>query len=135
MTEKTFIRSKHGKNKRSFERKKSDKVCGADESSKTTNTKKRIGHGRNGIQAYQGAKKIRITHKELKRGDCCPDCGKEKVYEQQPVSLIRVAGMAPINAEIYECEQLRCNCWGTVFTAKASEGVGAKKYDESVSAM
>ena len=28
--------------------KKSDKVCGADESSKTTNTKKRIGHGQNG---------------------------------------------------------------------------------------
>jgi len=116
--------------------KKSDKVCGADESSKTTNTKKRIGHGRNGVQAYQGAKKIQITHKELKRGDCCPDCGKGKVYEQQqPVSLIRVAGMAPINAEIYECEQLRCNCCGTVFTAKAPEGVGAKKYDESVSAM
>ena len=97
---------------------------------------KRKGHGRNGSAAYTGAKRIKVPHAELKHGDRCPDCGKGKVYDQErPAQLVRVVGMAPINADVYECERLRCNGCGKVFTADAPPGVGARKYDESVAAM
>ena len=41
------------------------------------------GHGRNGAQAYGGARRIKIAHASLKRGDHCPECQKGKVYEQK----------------------------------------------------
>jgi hypothetical protein len=30
---------------------------------------------------------------------------------------VRIIGMAPLNATIYECEQLRCNLCGEIFAA------------------
>lgn len=97
---------------------------------------KRKGHGRNGSTAYTGAKKIKVAHATLKHGDRCPTCDRGKVYVQaEPTALVRVVGMAPMDAEVYECESLRCNGCGEVFKADPPAGVGAKKYDESVSAM
>ena len=52
-----------------------------------------------------------------------------------PAQLVRVRGMAPLIATVYELERLRCNACGEVFTAEAPAGVGAEKYDESASAM
>ena len=43
--------------------------------------------------------------------------------------------MAPLGATIWECEKLRCNLCGEVFTAKAPEEVGDQKYDETATAM
>jgi transposase len=61
---------------------------------------------------------------------------KGKVYEQKKPGLrIRVVGRAPIAATVYELERLRCNLCGDIFEAKAPEGVGEKKYDESAAAM
>ncbi len=98
--------------------------------------KKRKGHGRNSAAAYRGAKHIKVTHAKLKHGSDCPDCEKGKVYGQKkPAFLVRVTGMAPINADVYECDRFRCNCCGKIFTAEAPDGVGEKKYDESVTAM
>lgn len=98
--------------------------------------KKRKGHGRNGSAAYTGADRIKISHTELKHGDRCPECEKGNVYDQKkPACLIRITGMAPINADVYECDRLRCNGCGKVFTAEAPEGACEKKYDESVTAM
>ena len=94
------------------------------------------GHGRNGAEAYSGAEKVRIAHESLKPGDRCPHCQKGKVYHQpQPGVLVRVVGQAALKATVYELEKLRCNLCSDVYTAKAPEGVGAEKYDETSASM
>jgi transposase len=98
--------------------------------------KKRKGHGRNGVQAYHGAERVRVRHDSLSHGDRCPQCQRGNVYVQHdPRSLIRVTGMAPLSAKVYQLERLRCGACGEVFTATSPEGVGEEKYDESVPAM
>jgi len=98
--------------------------------------KKRKGHGRNGADAYRGADKEKVPHESLKRGDPCPECPKGKLYPvSEPAKLIRVTGMAPLNATVYELERLRCNLCGLIFTAQSPDGVGTAKYDESAAAM
>ncbi|MBD3855652.1 MAG: IS66 family transposase [Acidobacteria bacterium] len=99
--------------------------------------KKRKGHGRNGADAYQGAKKVEVPHGTLKSGDPCPetDC-TGKVYPlSDPGLLVRIKGLPPLGATVYELEKLRCNLCGTVFTAKAPPGIGEKKYDETAVSM
>jgi hypothetical protein len=94
------------------------------------------GHGRNGAAAYQGAKKVAVAHGVLRHKDRCPDCGKGKLYLQpEPSPLVRVVGMAPLSATVYELERLGCNLCGQVYTAAAPEGVGEAKFDESAGAM
>jgi transposase len=98
--------------------------------------KAKAGHGRNGAQAYRGARRIRIAHASLKPGDHCPECWKGKVYlRKEPALRIRLVGQAPLAATVYELESLRCNLCGEVFEAPAPEGVGENKYDESAAAM
>jgi len=73
------------------------------------------GHGRNGTQAYRGAKKIPVTHANFAHGERCPDCARGKVYTQkQPKALVRIMGQAPLAATVYELERLRCNACGQV---------------------
>jgi hypothetical protein len=45
--------------------------------------------------------------------------------------LVRIQGLPPLPATLYELEKLRCNLCGTVFTAHAPEGIGDRKYDET----
>ncbi|MFQ5601356.1 MAG: IS66 family transposase [Candidatus Krumholzibacteriia bacterium] len=98
--------------------------------------KKRKGHGRNSAAAYRGAEKVKIAHESLRGGERCPKCGQGKVYVQaQPAVLVRVVGMAPLRATVYERERLRCNLCGEVFTAREPPGVGEAKYDETAAAM
>lgn len=94
------------------------------------------GHGRNGAQAYAGAKKVAVAHPSLHTGDPCPGCEKGKVYPQkEPRTLVRIVGQAPLAATLYELDRLRCNLCGEVFTAPEPEGVGPEKYDETTAAM
>jgi hypothetical protein len=94
------------------------------------------GHGRNAAAAYRGAEKIHIAHPSLCGGDRCPECQKGKVYAlAEPAVLVRVRGMAPLAATVYECARLRCNLCGEVFTAETPEGVGREKYDETAATM
>lgn len=94
------------------------------------------GHGRNGAAAYSGAKREKVAHASLHGGDGCPGCTSGKVYPmKEPALLLRVRGMAPLDATVWECDRLRCNACGEVFTADAPEGVGTEKYDESADAM
>lgn len=98
--------------------------------------KPKPGHGRNGAAAYTGAERVAVPHESLKPCMTCPACLRGKVYSlPQPARLVRVKGMAPLAAEIYELERLRCNLCGEVFTAAAPEGVSIEKYDESAGAM
>ncbi len=77
-----------------------------------------------------------MPHVTLKGGDACQGCLKGKVYPlEEPAVRVRVTGMAPLAATVWECDRLRCNLCCEVYTAAAPEGVGAEKYDESASAM
>ncbi len=49
--------------------------------------------------------------------------------------LVRVTGMAPLSAKLFELMRLRCNLCGEVFTAQVPEGIGEEKYDETASSM
>jgi len=94
---------------------------------------KHKGHGRNGADKYTGAKKVFISHKELKNGDRCPKCDKGKLYDAiTPGVIIRFTGSAPVEATVYQIEKLRCSGCGELFTAKVPEGV---KYDEKAGAI
>jgi transposase len=97
---------------------------------------KRKGHGRRGAAAYEGADRIVVPHESLARGACCPQCQRGKTYPQaRPASRVRVRGMAPLQATVYELERLRCNLCGEVFTAQAPPDVGEQTYDETVTSM
>ena len=97
---------------------------------------KRSGHGRNGAAGYRGAAKVKVPHCSLHGGQMCPACLKGKVYPlAEPAVLVRVRGMAPLQATVYECDRLRCNLCGEVFTAEAPPGAGAEKYDETAASM
>ena len=100
------------------------------------NAASRPGHGRNGAEAFVGARKVAIAHEKLTHGDRCPDCGKGNVYGQkEPKALVRIVGQAPLAGTVYSLERLRCGACGQVFTAQEPEGVGPEKYDETAGAM
>jgi transposase len=97
---------------------------------------KKPGHGRNGADAYQGARRVEVAHEKLQVGDSCPGCWKGKVYKQQDARLlVRIVGQAPIAGTVYELQRLRCNLCGEIYTAKAPEGVDEDKYDDTAAAM
>lgn len=99
-------------------------------------SKKAKGHGRNGAAAYSGAKKVAVAHPSLSAGQQCNGCQKGKLYPvKEPAQLVRITGMAPLSATVYECEKLRCNTCGELHTAPSPEGVGDEKYDETATAM
>jgi hypothetical protein len=98
----------------------------------------RQGHGRNGAKKYPRAPRIAVPHDSLKHGDPCPQpgcTGRVYIQRQEPAVLVRVTGVAPLQAQIYELERLRCGLCGTVFTAAPPQGMGETKYDESAAAM
>jgi len=98
--------------------------------------KKGASHGRNGAGEYTGADRVKVSLASMQSGDSCPECLKGKVYPlKEPKVIVRVRGMAPLQATVFELERLRCNECYTIFTAPAPEGVSAEKYDETAAAM
>ena len=94
------------------------------------------GHGRNGADAYAGAKKVVVRHETLQPGDPCPKCEEGTVYETgRPGVLVRLVGQAPVAATIYELQKLRCNLCSEVFTAQEPAGIGTEKYDATAGSM
>jgi len=118
---------------------KTDKVCPKKKrkgESASGPKEPKPGHGRNGASAFPGAEKVKVSHDSLKAGDECPECPNGRVYPMaQPAVMVRIVGMSPLQATVIERERVRCNACGEVFTAKAPEGTGSKKFDASVSAM
>jgi transposase len=98
-------------------------------------SRRRKGHGRNGAADYPSAERVAVAHGSLAHGARCPECGKGKVYLTPPMKLVRVVGMAPLRATVYELARLRCNLCGKVQTAESPRGVGAEKYDATAAAM
>jgi len=94
------------------------------------------GHGRNGAEAYTGARRVCVGHESLKPGQRCPKCGKGKIYRiKEPAVVVRLTGQAPLQATVYEMERFRCNLCGEVYTAEAPEEVGPGKWDEGARSM
>ncbi|MBM3757162.1 MAG: IS66 family transposase [Acidobacteria bacterium] len=123
---------------RSPNNEKTSAVLGKPEAPPTSdaNTPKKPGHGRNGAEAFDGARKVPIAHQNLMHGERCPDCGKGNIYGQkEPKVLVRIIGQAPLAATVYSLERLRCGACGQVFTAQEPESVGPEKYDETAGAM
>jgi len=105
------------------------------EDNETDGSKKKPGHGRNGSDAYTGADKKFIPLLTLTPGDPCFFC-EGKVYKQQKNGVfVRIGGVAPLSATVYELEKLRCNLCGEIFTAEMPDRPEVKKYDESSKAM
>lgn len=71
------------------------------------------GHGRNGADAFTGAKRVAVPHPDLTSGCPCPECSKGKVYHPKkggkPSPIIRFTAGPPIGATVYELETLTCN--------------------------
>jgi transposase len=94
------------------------------------------GHGRNGADAYSGARTVQVPLATLRAGDACPSCAKGRVYAScQPGLIVRLTGQAPIGGVVYELQKLRCSLCGEVFSAEAPQGVGQDKYDAESAAM
>jgi len=108
----------------------------AAEGKDTEARQKAKGHGRNGAAAYTGADKVCVPHEFLKGGDVCPNCQKGTVYETaEPGRLVRIRGLAPLGATVYELQKLRCNLCGEIFTAQRPPDVGPDKYDAESASM
>ena len=102
----------------------------------TTPRPKAPGHGRHGAAAYTGAIQVTVAHPHLHSGEPCPGCTSGKLYAQiEPAKLLRITGVAPLSATVYERERLRCNLCGEVYTAPSPEGVGEEKYDATATSM
>jgi len=94
------------------------------------------GHGRNGADDFPKAKHVQVALEGNASGEPCPHCPNGKVYPLKESSpLLRIVGVAPIQATVYELERRRCNLCGEVFTAPAPAEAGEAKYDLSVAAL
>lgn len=110
--------------------------AGPDGESVTPPKEKPKGHGRNGAEEYTGAEQVHIPHPSLKPGDPCPEAGcTGKVYDFEPLVIVRVVGRAPLGAKVQTVAQLRCNLCLKVFCACSPEEFGSEKYDESAASM
>jgi len=105
---------------------------GASSASGSSAKRKPKGHGRNGADAYTGAARVAVAHPELQAGIRCPDCKQGNLRELDPSRLVHVTAQPPVTATVYECERLRCNTCGKVFTAPAPGTVAQRKYHRSV---
>jgi transposase len=94
------------------------------------------GHGPRGSLAFPRALRVKVPHATLHTGDTCPECPKGRLYpKKRPAVMVRIVGMAPLHATVFEREVLRCSCCGESFPAAPPEGIGTQKYDETVPAM
>lgn len=76
------------------------------------------GHGHRPSDEYKEAQIINVAHEALKKGSICPECGKGKLFNLSPGSVLRITGQPWLNISIYKPERLRCPVCQKVFTAK-----------------
>jgi hypothetical protein len=123
---------------------KTSHVCGGDGDKSASKAAKALakadkpkpkGHGRNPASRYPGATKIRVAHPSLHAGDRCPECQRGTLGDRAPATQLRMRGQAPIAADLYEQQRLRCSTCGEVFTARVPAGVSEQKYDVTVAVM
>jgi len=100
-------------------------------------SKKKKGHGRNGANAYVGAKIVSINHPSFLPGDRCPieDCDGKVYPRKKRAVVIRVTAAPTAQATRYQLEQYRCNLCEIILRAPLPDGVALEeRYDERVKA-
>jgi transposase len=98
--------------------------------------KKGKGHGRCAHTQYTGARRRRISHPTLQPGDPCPrGCGGKVRKLKRVATHVHVKAEPPVQAEVIELEQLRCDGCGEVFTAPMPPNSPPGKYDASVGVL
>jgi transposase len=95
----------------------------------------RLGTGRLGAEAYEGAERVECRHEELAVGQRCPVCGQGTLYALPPGGEIRIDGHALLSALRYELQKLRCSGCGQIFTATLPDEAGAEKYSARARAV
>ncbi len=109
---------------------------GTEDDASQEKDKKQKGHGRNGANMYKSAQRVFIPHSKLSPGDICPGCQKGKVYEMtDPGVIVRFTGSSPLQATVYESQNLRCNLCGEIFKPDEAKREKDEKYDETARAM
>jgi hypothetical protein len=89
------------------------------------------GHGRNPASAYQNAEEIICPVCDNKAGDPCPACGRGRLRKEDEEIIIRIKGSAPVTAEKYRIQKLRCDTCGLILKGKLPEQAGEEKYQAS----
>ena len=99
----------------------------------STPTPQRPGHGRLAAEAYTGARVEHCVDPQLTAGAPCPDtaCTGRLYDTKKPAILIRLEGQPIVGATRYEQEVLRCSCCQTRFTAPLPSGVPPDMYSAS----
>jgi hypothetical protein len=97
--------------------------------------RRRRGHGRIPVDAYQPATHTAVPHTALCAHDPCPSCRQGTVYPLRPQPVLHLVGQAPLVAHRFDCERLRCGRCGEVFTAPAPPEARGPKYSASAAAV
>jgi len=98
--------------------------------------KPRVGHGRIGAGAYEGATLITLDNPDLHSGDCCPGCATGRLYASAPRTIVKVSGQPPLAATVYKLGRLRCRMCDAVYAAPMPAALAARpKYDASCASM
>lgn len=122
--------------------KKKNKHNGGGESSKRAKKRtsdhdpgKRRGRGRLGVDAYRTANHVEVSHPELAPGCRCPLCSRGRLFSLKPVRKILLTGGAPIQADCFYLEHLRCSGCQAVFTAPDPKALSHGKYSPTAGSM
>lgn len=86
------------------------------------------GHGRHPASAYENAQEIVCPVCGNKPGDRCPACGRGTLRNKGEEIVIRIKGSAPVTAEKYRIEKLRCDTCGLILKGNLPEQAGEEKY-------
>lgn len=76
------------------------------------------GHGHRPASDYQAAELIKVAHEVLQKGSICPACGKGRLFNLAPGTVLRIVGQPWLNVHIYKPERLRCPVCQKVYTAR-----------------
>lgn len=94
------------------------------------------GHGRVPASDYEAATHFPVAHESLSQGSPCPGCACGKLYElKEPARLLRIVGQPILAALCWDCQRLRCNACGHVYTARAPKEAQGPKFDETAVSM
>jgi transposase len=97
---------------------------------------KKKGQGRRAASDYVQAEHIAVAHQTLRKGHRCPKCEQGNLFGlKDPAPIVRIFGNAPLVATCWDCERLRCNTCGHLFTAAPPKQAQGPKYEETAVSM